>query len=686
MFFTFSSLLILAVSLLLVVAMFAAKRGSGRDERHDWFKWHLGASLVFILTVLLDDVVYGMEPRLFYWLEYPAVLLAAITYGELGYAVAGLTRTRQQRLYRWIVLACSAVWAFGFYRAVATGEGFATLLILPILLFSWPAVVLAARLKEEGVGLFQVKALWQGIADVTDRDRAMLGFFLMTLLRILGSAAPVLTLQDGVPAEIVYGAFFVNSLIIVAGMVAVYLLYIEKRADLAYKITSFLSVFLISTFVIVVLAFYEENQPFRARDVVFLERNDIHISVTDDNMVVRPESDPAPQDIPSFTRLVAGEGGAYRVALPFPFRIGGKEFREMFALENGQLVAVQAGAAPPVQTTPFQRRCYKDSTVIYVLCLPGAELAVFQAQAEDSILIRWSDGKAEAGEAAFEVRLQVDNNMMFRYGTFPKVWSERREALIGVYDSSDTATTELAFTDMPLVADRAGFAFDLAYGRRALIHERLQPVVVFLIAAVITILFVFRAYIKYLIVRPLEVINTGLAKIDGGSLDERLVITGKDEFSDIADGFNHMAESLDEARQRVDEQTELMEREIAFRTVEAAKKIDTTLLSKDQQFENRLRDVIESNIGDFDFQVAELADAMAVSTRQLHRRVVDLTAQTPASLIRMLRLDHAYQLLSARAANVSEAAYRSGFRDVSYFSKLFQKKFNIQPSELVSQA
>lgn len=684
MFFTFSSLLILSVTLLLVVALFAARGGKDRDERHIWFKLHIWTSFVFMLTVLFDDVFYGLDPRYFLWLQYPTVLLASITYGEFCYSVVDMKSGGHRRAYRWVVGVGVLAWMILYAQALQSGDGFAVLLLLPILLFSWPVIFLAASLRRSNIRLWDVAVLWQEKEGVSDADRARIGLFLITLLRIIGSAAPVLTLRDGVPAEVVYGVFFVISLFIVAGLVGIYLLFIEKRADLAYKITSALSVFLVSAFVLVVLAFYQENQPFRASDTVFLETNNIQVRPLDSGFRVEARSAALWEGLP-YTRLTADESGAYRVNIPFAVTLGGKNFDALWAYENGQLVMGAAGKAP-MATTPYQRRCYKEGTVIYVLCLPGAQLTVFVAEADDSIFIRWANEVGSALTPAFEARLMKEGRMEFRYGLFPKIWSERKDALIGIRASTLLDSNQLDLSDMPFVTGKEGFVFDLALGRRELIHQRLRPVVIFLIAAVATIVFAFRAYINHLIVRPLANINSGLAKVDEGRLDERLSLSGKDEFSDIADGFNHMIVSLDQARQRVDEQTELMEREIAFRTVEAAKKIDTNLLSKDQQFENRLREVIEANIGDFDFQVAELADAMAVSTRQLHRRVVDLTAQTPASLIRTLRLDHAHQLLSAKAANVSEAAYRSGFRDVSYFSKLFQKKFNIQPSELASQA
>lgn len=686
MLFTFSSLLILSVALLLVVALFAVRTDGGRDERHRWFQWHLAASLLFILTVLFDDILYGMQPRVFYLLEYPAVLLAALTYGELCYAVAGIAGGRQRRLYRYIVAAAVLAWSVSYYFALNTGAGFSSLLLLPILLFCWPAVMLAAILRQEEVPLFKMGVVWGRKSDVADAQKAKLGFFYTTLLRVIGSAAPVITLKEQFPAEFVYGSFFVLSLTIVAGMVITYLVHIEKRANLAYKITSFLSVFLIGTFVMVVLVFYQEDQAMRERDLVFMQNNAIEITPVDGGFNVSAVEGEFVER--SFTRLTDSEGGAFRISLPFAFSFAGHSAEQLLVYENGQVIPAKPGSIPPDKTTPFQRRCIRSTAAIYVLCLPGAAFDVFAATEEDIVVLRWAvkAGEANAGATVQEAVIDVHGKITLAYGAIPQEWSERRDALVGVRTETSVTLQGFTFADMPMAVSRAGYQIDLAVGRREQTHKQLQPVVIFLIAAVAMILFVFRSYMYWLIVRPLSKINMGLRQVDGGQLNERVFLSSRDEFSDLAHGFNRMSASLDLARQRADEQAELMETEIAYRTVEAAKKIDPTILSKDQVFETKLRGVIIDNIGDFDFQVAELADAMAVSTRQLHRRVVDLTAQTPAALIRSLRLEHAHKLLSARAVNVSEASYQSGFKDVSYFSRLFQKKYQISPSVLLSSS
>ncbi|MFV1981334.1 MAG: helix-turn-helix transcriptional regulator, partial [Rhodothermia bacterium] len=69
------------------------------------------------------------------------------------------------------------------------------------------------------------------------------------------------------------------------------------------------------------------------------------------------------------------------------------------------------------------------------------------------------------------------------------------------------------------------------------------------------------------------------------------------------------------------------------------------------------------------------------SRRNLERRVQGVTGQTPADLVRSLRLQRASQLLRARAGSVSEIAYATGFASPKHFSAVFREKYGESPSE-----
>jgi len=100
----------------------------------------------------------------------------------------------------------------------------------------------------------------------------------------------------------------------------------------------------------------------------------------------------------------------------------------------------------------------------------------------------------------------------------------------------------------------------------------------------------------------------------------------------------------------------------------------------DAAFVDRIRDAIEAHIGDAGFGVELLADEMALSSRQLQRRLKDLTNLSAAGYIRMMRLARAAQLLEQQSGQVSEIADRVGYRDVEHFSRIFKRVYGVPPS------
>lgn len=63
------------------------------------------------------------------------------------------------------------------------------------------------------------------------------------------------------------------------------------------------------------------------------------------------------------------------------------------------------------------------------------------------------------------------------------------------------------------------------------------------------------------------------------------------------------------------------------------------------------------------------------------RHFKKITGLSPMIYIRILRLEHAEQLLRAQKLSCGEIASRCGFSDVSYFTKCFKTHFNLTPTE-----
>ncbi len=102
---------------------------------------------------------------------------------------------------------------------------------------------------------------------------------------------------------------------------------------------------------------------------------------------------------------------------------------------------------------------------------------------------------------------------------------------------------------------------------------------------------------------------------------------------------------------------------------------------EEEAFVARIREVIGHHIGDSNFGVEWLADEMALSTRQLQRRIHADLGLTAGGLIRLMRLQHAGDLLGQHAVQVGDLAARCGFRDPAYFARLFRQTYSVTPSE-----
>ena len=79
--------------------------------------------------------------------------------------------------------------------------------------------------------------------------------------------------------------------------------------------------------------------------------------------------------------------------------------------------------------------------------------------------------------------------------------------------------------------------------------------------------------------------------------------------------------------------------------------------------------------------VEELAEQCAMSRSQLHRKIKSLTGLSTTELITKIRLDLAIKDIQTTSMTVSEVAYKYGYSDPAYFSRLFKKQFNVTPSE-----
>ena len=112
---------------------------------------------------------------------------------------------------------------------------------------------------------------------------------------------------------------------------------------------------------------------------------------------------------------------------------------------------------------------------------------------------------------------------------------------------------------------------------------------------------------------------------------------------------------------------------------------DIKMKSPDDKLLERVMTVINSNIGNSDLSVDRIADEVGISRVHLHRKMKELTGQTPHDFIRNIRLKKAATLLSSGDMNVSEVMYACGFSNAASFSTVFKKLYGLSPREYMNE-
>lgn len=103
----------------------------------------------------------------------------------------------------------------------------------------------------------------------------------------------------------------------------------------------------------------------------------------------------------------------------------------------------------------------------------------------------------------------------------------------------------------------------------------------------------------------------------------------------------------------------------------------------DEEFMEKVTDLINDNLSEVDLSTDFLCDKLGVSSSKLYRKIKELTDLAPNEFIRTIRLKKSAELLKTKKYNVSEVTNLVGFNDPLYFSRCFKKQFGFPPSKLI---
>jgi AraC-like DNA-binding protein len=95
---------------------------------------------------------------------------------------------------------------------------------------------------------------------------------------------------------------------------------------------------------------------------------------------------------------------------------------------------------------------------------------------------------------------------------------------------------------------------------------------------------------------------------------------------------------------------------------------------------SRFEQVLELNYQDCDFDLAQMAQKMGISERQLQRNLRSLTGHTPSEYVRSYRLSKSLEFLLS-GNSVRDTARAVGFSSQAYFASCFKAEYGRTPTE-----
>jgi len=137
--------------------------------------------------------------------------------------------------------------------------------------------------------------------------------------------------------------------------------------------------------------------------------------------------------------------------------------------------------------------------------------------------------------------------------------------------------------------------------------------------------------------------------------------------------IHNLLETRKKLQERFSQEVALIPKEMAVNTV-------------DKYFLDNLKELIDNQLIESDFNVEAFAQALGMSRMQLHRKLKALTGLSATEFIRSQRLKLAAQLLKKSDINISQVGYAVGFNNHSYFTKCFKEQYGISPSDYAKKS
>lgn len=105
------------------------------------------------------------------------------------------------------------------------------------------------------------------------------------------------------------------------------------------------------------------------------------------------------------------------------------------------------------------------------------------------------------------------------------------------------------------------------------------------------------------------------------------------------------------------------------------------VFTSEDSYIKMVREVIDDNISDPEFNVNLLSEKIFISPSHLYRKIKALTGYSTIEFMRVIKIIRASELLKNSHYSVKEVCYMTGFNNPSYFIKCFKEYHQITPKD-----
>jgi YesN/AraC family two-component response regulator len=103
--------------------------------------------------------------------------------------------------------------------------------------------------------------------------------------------------------------------------------------------------------------------------------------------------------------------------------------------------------------------------------------------------------------------------------------------------------------------------------------------------------------------------------------------------------------------------------------------------NQEQAFIEKVLSIIEENIDKNELDVQYMADKLNISRSNLHTKIKSLMNMNTSEFINTVRINRAKELMTDSKYTLSEIAYKVGYNDAAYFTRIFKKTTGKTPGE-----